>query len=93
MSKRTPGIWVANLSTAFVRNGNGEAVAAVYPATERDSDQRHPEAAANTLLIAAAPELLEALKNLYEAFFSSADSDHGNALMGAEAAIRKAEGK
>jgi hypothetical protein len=51
------------------------------------------EQIANTRLIAAAPELLAALKALYEATPDNEEGDLGDACRQARAAIFKAEGK
>lgn len=96
MSKPTPGPWVAveRLPCFEVVGSNGESITSVT----RWVDERENELRANTLLMAAAPELLEALKAMlsYTAEMNANqgfdETDH-EAVKQARAAIQKAEGK
>jgi len=100
MSKRTPGPWAVQLVSgsyrraALVMAGN-KLVASCM------GDQLDPtgtsigEAAANAHLIAAAPDLLDALIRMHAAFNAKTPipTDEGNALEAmCVTAIRKAEG-
>jgi hypothetical protein len=91
--KFTPGRWVKKgLSQIWTEiDGKWRLVCTVAVPFEGGAEPKHQEVFTN--LIAAAPDMHQALRQLYDAFFSSADSDHGNALAAAEAAIIKAEGK
>lgn len=60
MAAHTPGPWMANYGT--ILDAKCRRVAAVIGAFDL------PEPKANTLLMAAAPELLEALRNLMAAY-------------------------
>lgn len=82
MTKHTPGPWnpiaAFNARHFFVRAEN-EVVAQVY------------DKAANARLIAAAPDLLDALRTIEAAFaFGGLTADHVEAI---SAAIAKAEGR
>ena len=61
MSKHTPGPWTAEFhgSVWHIEEGGGVQLSCVYVWTEDDGEK---EAAANARLMAAAPELLAALK-------------------------------
>lgn len=69
--KHTPGPWAANKDTAFVRTADDDqyAVAAVYGRSGNAGDD--DIAIANARLIAAAPELLDALMKLLNAVRSN----------------------
>lgn len=81
----TPGNWSTSKGslTGAVWSGN-ELIASVYPNAPEDWDGRSEfhrvdEMRANARLIAAAPDLLEALKALFEDYKNLADSgDAGN---------------
>lgn len=90
MSKHTPGPWVKkgihwtgkNNEIVFVSNG---------PAFGSESD--FESAKANARLIAAAPELLEALEDLCECILETRGPSATLALKSARAAIAKAKGE
>lgn len=72
MSKHTPGPWKvsekkANGTKAYVEGAAGYVVAQSYclPSTNIKYNDLWAEAEANARLIAAAPELLECLRELY----------------------------
>lgn len=97
MNKHTPGPWVI----ARMRFGRDVEVTtqdrigrSIGPICEMDTDftgSIGPEQEANATLIAAAPELLEALKHMVEAYAFDYGEDCP-ATMQARAAIAKAEG-
>jgi len=92
--KYTPGPWAINrrCSTAVCCCPDGQAIAscAVYSDNTRDSEELHAEQEANAHLIAAAPELLEALVRVQNL---SAEYDFPLSLVIAmNTAIAKAEG-
>ena len=95
MSKHTPGPWRVSaranrmIDVLHSNNQKGAITHALCRVQARDSWV--DEAAANARLIAAAPELLEALKNMCEGFRILKDSDFP-ALAKARAAIAKATG-
>jgi hypothetical protein len=94
MEQHTPGPWVwgyYGMNDEWVRTGDGEAVVPVgYNQSERE---------ANARLIAAAPELLAALKRAIEVLdaegitYGNCDDEPLDVLNAARAAIAKAEGK
>lgn len=86
MSAHTPGPWTArkHTDTKGWTVSAGNSIASVKP---------RPEAEANARLIAAAPELLEALKEIREACCSGMGSLPAADIKRAQAAIEKAEGR
>lgn len=98
----TPGPWLARIhpdaaprGTAFVTGGNPSHLVA-HVTWERPLTQEH---AANAHLIAAAPELLDALRGLRAQAAGMRGGDHtfgwktlNDALLAADAAIDKANG-
>lgn len=91
--KHTPGPWTTKELQVYAEDGNGSTLAHVYDPS-RDHD--HSEAEANALLIAAAPDLLEALRFLLSKVddlsgYWKEDTDH--AVRDAQEAIAKAEGR
>lgn len=59
--KHTPGPWSEQLGSIFAQpHGRWRIIAGVYELDKEDGDPRH-----NGLLIAAAPDMLEALIKLY----------------------------
>lgn len=102
MSKHTPGIWMHGHSTEFgtfnagiVYAPNGDGVAQIYglPTNgelEALSHVKYGEYVSNARLIAAAPELLEALIECIECEFAVTDRA---AITKARAAIAKATGE
>ena len=87
MTKHTPGPWIMNCESIFQENAMGNVV---MIASCGGSALKHEEQLANAQLISAAPEMLEALKAVYE--------DWGNAGLSEECyqdvgkAIAKAKG-
>jgi spermidine/putrescine-binding protein len=94
MSKHTPGPWV----TGNGKNGT-RAETSVYAEIGDiyvkiawcDATLGYPHCVANARLIAAAPDLLEALKTLPQSL-AATDDDLNRWLERAKAAIAKAEG-
>jgi hypothetical protein len=87
MSKHTPGPWTVGDSGGYLNQMKIEpAIGVVYGAGE--------EIQANAHLIAAAPELLEALQELKEELFQHAEGNYLRPFLDkAEAAIAKAKGE
>ncbi len=87
MSAHTPGPWRYMSGTHSLYDGDGRAVALVYGPRGIDCSRRD----ANARIIAAAPELLEALKEMLSAW--DEDPAYGAASADkARAAIAKATG-
>jgi len=107
MSTHTPGPWhvdTAGHPNADVRAACGRAVAFTWmvccgtPKTSEQYKARTEIDRANARLIAAAPEMLEALQGLFGADMESVMMGHGHhdqveAIAKARAAIAKAEGR
>lgn len=100
MSKHTPGPWWFAQHDEFGRYdvGNGDApmFRTIAPADSGPgewsiTDYRHDHQEANARLVAAAPEILEALKGLVSAVEAEGDAERMTER--ARAAISKAEGK
>lgn len=89
MNKHTPGPWVKNGINWYGSNGE-KVVISNGPAY--GSKIHFPSAEANTRLIAAAPELLEALETLAEHFEYYMGDNECRPLENARAAIAKATG-
>lgn len=88
MSKHTPGLWSvhkANGKTMVVSKGQGAEPSMLYLAWSISVAPSQGDTEANMRLMAAAPELLDALKDLI-----ACDSDER--INAAIAAIAKAEG-
>jgi hypothetical protein len=91
-AKHTPGPWIADGYNVRVRNGRYIA----YTGPSHTPPSEYPkqcaeEDKANARLIAAAPELLEALENLMETCeYGDHNADEYNAAV---AAIAKAKGE
>ena len=98
-AKHTPGPWSVDGERYYVRDDRrGELVADCYTFTETDMGRVvDASCAANARLIAAAPELLEALKDLAEAARNACDARQHpaltEALAAADYAVIKAEGR
>lgn len=91
----TPGPWTRTRGEQFrhdhsrgVRGPDGTYVAAALDFNRSDRDE---ECEANARLIAAAPDLLSALKNLLQVCEDERESD--DMLQDSRAAIAKAEGR
>lgn len=83
MSKHTPGPWV-NTGNGIHSGTRCVATTHMNPKEQRDIDAR---------LIAAAPDLLEALKDLCSHINETRGSNADNALFAARLAIAKATGE
>ena len=97
-TSHTPGPWVRDTGSGFgcdVRAQNGRKVAATWGIN--NSDPHRPayraECDANARLIAAAPELLEALETLAECAKYGDVIEGADAWKDARAAIAKAKGE
>jgi hypothetical protein len=92
MSKHTPGPWVIDDSNpnlvARLVNGVYEYVCAVEPSSFSNRECNQEQEEADARLIAAAPDLLDALKDL-----CSDDLLNQDKWDNARAAIARAEGK
>lgn len=86
----TPGPWKVAAASLDVWEDGGYTICEVYPPSANS-----PEKVANARLIAAAPELLEALEMLMPQYPSRGMCDEYDRAMweNAEAAIAKATGK
>lgn len=110
MSKHTTAPWHVgmrnghNACHVYAYNGKDQysdaGICSVYglPMHRKLDELEESESFANARLIAAAPELLEALKNMVESFGGRADAHLTNdknvqSVNQARAAIAKAEGK
>ena len=87
--KHTPGPWEVQYNTVIecwdIGKAGEERLAGLLASVLSSN--------ADARLIAAAPELLEALKNLYTATPDNEGGELGRACMKARAAIAKAEGR
>ena len=103
-AKYTPGPWkveVWDYSNAKVprKELNIQTESNLLATLQCDFDENNsyviskPEAEANARLMAAAPELLEALERLYAAFLDCDGREEGIAAGTARAAIAKAKGE
>lgn len=95
MSKHTPGPWRVDPTLAVRAVGNGVRVArAHYDIQVRGKEGREEfeYAQANANLIAAAPEMLEALRTVVR-HLHAPGGDGYEELLAAERAIAKAEGR
>jgi len=91
----TPGPWVADKTSRSVgpiSRDDDQSYGMVIPVAWIEFDPEIEIQAANQNIIAAAPELLEALHNMVEAYQHEASIDNP-ALLEARAAIAKALGK
>ena len=89
-TKHTPGPWEAvGLTVCQVPPGGREIIFGAHNTRSGDKDERQ----ANARLIAAAPELLEALRGLVETSETRDRLAIEDALIHARAAIAKAEGR
>lgn len=87
MTAHTPGPWSANLDWIYA-DADEERIARVV------TPERHPEIGeANARLIAAAPDMLTALKYAEPFLRRFGTSDEATAVAMALAAIAKAEGR
>lgn len=101
MSKHTPGPWIAapysSKVGAPVVSDSGRSIASVtyYPMDQEIFKNHHEESAANGRLIAAAPDLLQALKELLELTDDPKnDADPEESVFAfARSVIAKAEGR
>jgi hypothetical protein len=86
MSKHTPGPWIVHENTNLITAENYIVCENIAPTHPRGLPEWDERTRATARLIAAAPELLEALKTML------ADDPQFTARAKAEAAIAKAEG-
>ena len=96
MSKHTPGPWVVDPANPnlVARDGDVyEYICEVSPSVFSNSTHSYDQECANARLIAVAPELLEALKELMEYAGIIEERCDTVATNKARAAIAKAEGK
>ena len=101
-TKHTPGPWIYGPETwpdcTRIDSEGGRVIAAVRTREITSWEKSHPiyswsyEGAANACLIAAAPELLEALSGLLKAVERGVLPESGSAQDAARAAIAKATG-
>ena len=91
VSKHTPGPWKARLDETYtIRDSNEDRIAQSTFLCRRG--RRHSdEVAANTRLMAAAPDMLEILRDI-RVTLPGLDGDKGNLFDRVRAAIAKAEG-
>lgn len=93
MSKHTPGPWFmspTHMGKAWdIGAEDGSNIALVHSEAEQGSW----ESVNNAILICAAPDLLEALRDLYDAVRSFDSNDFYFDLRAASSAIAKAEGR
>ena len=103
MSKHTPGPWVHDTRGyrhADVKAADGRNIACTWgvnnqPKTKDACEAQKQIARANARLIAAAPELLEALKAIVKSLADQDDEgmiEHAQQMIDARAAIAKATG-
>jgi hypothetical protein len=94
MIAHTPGPWIANSSGDVALEGDSNSIIAWCTSPDSVEDGDGP-AMANARLIAAAPEMLEALKKLTAICPAAreAGSAYWRAIEFASRAIAKAEGK
>lgn len=91
MSKHTPGPWIVFGDWA-IQDKNNRLIAQFEPLND-DGNGNSEESFANADLIAAAPELLEALQNLTRMYYGEDRQDYaGQYAQAALAAIAKATG-
>lgn len=94
-TQHTPGPWHRTNGYAFIHNALGGEVAKITSSI--DSDAQMEEHEANARLIAAAPELLDALKRMTEAakdiLGEPSTSEGYFDITEAEKLIAKAEGR
>jgi hypothetical protein len=95
-SAHTPGPWEVNGTTIETIASPSVVIGRAYDAEDSGGGvESNSEAEANARLIAAAPELLAALRGLvedYEGAYGGNDEDAPKALTDARAAIAKATG-
>ena len=97
--KHTPGPWLqAKNDPSFVYALNQEGYNRFALSVQRGTDEdgvstTHDERAANGQLIAAAPDMLEALESLVSCISETRGSDAYLALIAARDAITKAKGQ
>ena len=85
VAKHTPGPWFIN--ECFIESQYCDIAELIFPA---ESEEMYN---ANLSLIAAAPELLEALKELQKSYWIDDPDIASDAIIAAGEAIAKAEGK
>ncbi|MBH9442481.1 hypothetical protein ACTMQP_12600 [Pseudomonas aeruginosa] len=94
MSKHTPGPWGQDKWGSLQTEGGQDVLLRGITTISAGSDERIAEAEANTRLIAAAPELLEALRACVSRITDEvADAEFLDEVEQARAAIAKATGQ
>lgn len=100
MTKHTPGPWVARESGTFnlpaydiESTAPGRHLVTVLASSVNSSAEQDDRMKADAVLIAAAPELLEALLRMRDEVREFLPNVCGEALTQTEAAIRKARGE
>lgn len=94
MSKHAPGPWSINETHCVIYDRDEKYVGQAFKIWLNNKERDEERALANARLIAAAPELLEALKVCSAELFAQC-ADHPRAMLlveEARAAIAKAEG-
>lgn len=95
MSKHTPGPWRVVGTTVQAGEYRAQSHAIIADCSDFNLDKKEREA--NAHLIAAAPEMLEALKDIVSTLFQECQPDRGDLFSKiddiARPAIAKAEGK
>ena len=101
-NKFTPGTWVRSsespkiiMSGSFIDGHDGYMIGSVTGNDNSGFYASEEEAAANATLMIAAPDLLEALENLLQAFDGAFAGAYGRGplYIAANSAINKARGK
>lgn len=98
MSGHTPGPWITGktcvgIAAVFGRTGSGQAVATLGAWDSGCDAVNFENHEADARLIAAAPELLEALNSLLDCISETRGKDATDAVAKARAVKAKAEGK
>ncbi|HHK0948622.1 hypothetical protein ISD85_03240 [Pseudomonas aeruginosa] len=75
MSKHTPGPWCQNKWGSLMTEGGQDVLLRGVTTISAGSDERIAEAEANTRLISAAPELLEALQSCIQQITALCSAD------------------
>jgi len=99
MSKHTPGPWFVqdDHGKRYIdTSGNDDTIAEIHRRRSKGSVYSCPEAGCNASLIAAAPDLLEALEyalSMWGDYLPAGNSNAMKAIKQARAAIARAKGE